>query len=96
MVVIGLLFILFGALAILAAVFATSGSAQFLGQDLTALAIFLIGLASGLAILWGYTVSKFGVSRSLKHRRERRQLQELSAKLDKVDDQSHQNGNSDS
>jgi small-conductance mechanosensitive channel len=86
MFVVGLLLILFGALAILAAVFGTSGSASFLGQDLSTLAIFLIGLAAGIAILWGYSISKFGVRRSLKHRRESKQLQELSDKLDKVDE----------
>ena len=87
MFVVGLLLILFGGLAILAAVFGSEESAVFLGQDLTALAIFLIGLAAGIAILWGYTIAKFGVRRSLQHRRESKQLQELSEKLDKVDEE---------
>lgn len=87
MFVVGLILILLGVLAILSAVFGSSGSASFLGQDLTTLAIFLIGLASGVAILWGYTISKFGVKRSMQHRRERKKLEDLSAKLDKVDEE---------
>ena len=86
MFVIGLLLILFGALAIVGALFASSGTVEFLGIDLSALGIFLVGLAAGLAILWGWTVSKFGVKRSLQHRRESKKLQELSEKLDKVDE----------
>ncbi len=86
MFVIGLLLMLAGALAIVAALFASSGTAEFLGIDVSALGIFLVGLAAGLAILWGWTVSKFGVKRSLQHRRESKQLQELSEKLDKVDE----------
>ena len=87
MFVVGLLLILLGALAIVAAVFGSDGTAEFLGQDLSALAIFIIGLAAGLAILWGWTVAKFGVKRTLQHRRESKQLQELSEKLDKVDEE---------
>jgi hypothetical protein len=87
MLVVGLLLILFGALAILAAVFGSEESAVFLGEDLSALTIFLIGLTAGVAILWGYWLAKFGVRRSLQHRRESRQLQQLSEKLDKVDEQ---------
>jgi nitrate reductase gamma subunit len=87
MFVVGLLLIIFGVLAILAAVFSSSETAVFLSQDLTALAIFLIGLAAGVAILWGISLVRFGAKRSLRHRRERKQLEELSDKLDKVDEE---------
>ncbi len=87
MFVVGLLLILFGALAIVAAMFGSDGTADFLGQELSPLAIFLIGLAAGVAILWGYSIAKFGVHRSIQHRRESKKLQELSEKLDKVDEQ---------
>ncbi len=87
MFVVGLLLMLFGALAIVAAAFGSSGTAEFLGQDLSALAIFIIGIAAGVAILWGWTVAKLGVKRSFQHRRESKQLQELSEKLDKVDEE---------
>ncbi len=86
MFVAGLLLILLGALAILAAVFGSDGTASFLDQDISALAIFLIGLGSGVAILWGLSLTRFGVRRSLRHRRESKQLEELSDKLDKVDE----------
>ncbi len=87
MFVAGLLLILFGALAILGALFGSEGSADYLGMDLSAFWIFVIGLAAGAAILWGYTVAKFGVRKSLQHRRESKQLQELSEKLDRVDEE---------
>jgi hypothetical protein len=87
MVVFGLLLILFGALAIVAALFGSEGTAEFLGMDLNAFAIFLVGLAAGVAILWGYTIAKFGVKKSIQHRRESKQLQELSEKLDRVDEE---------
>ena len=87
MFVVGLLLILFGALAILAAVFGSEETAVFLGQDLSALTIFLIGLAAGIAILWGWSIAKYGVKRTIRHRRESKQLEELSEKLDKVDEE---------
>jgi hypothetical protein len=85
MIVLGLLLVLVGLLALLAALFSSDGTATMLGNDLTALTIFLLGLASGLAILWGYAVLKLGARRGLERRRERKQLSELSAKLDKVE-----------
>ncbi len=36
-------------------------------------------------MLWGYSISKFGVKRSIRHRRESKQLEELSEKLDTVE-----------
>jgi len=87
MFVVGLILILFGGLAILAAVFGSEETAVFLGQDLDALVIFLIGLAAGVAILWGYSIAKLGVKRSIQHRRESKKLQELSEKLDQADEE---------
>jgi hypothetical protein len=87
MVVFGLLIILFGALAVVAAAFGSEGTADFLNQDLSAFTIFLIGLAAGVAILWGYSIAKYGVKRGFRHRRESKQLEELSEKLDKVDEE---------
>jgi hypothetical protein len=87
MVVFGLLLILFAALAVVAGLFASDGTAEFVGVDMSAFVIFLIGLAAGLAFLWGYTIAKYGVRKSFQHRRESKQLQELSDKLDKVDEE---------
>ncbi len=84
MFALGLILILLAALAIVAAFFGSSETAVFLGQDLTALAIFLIGLGSGLFLLWGFVFARLGARRSMQQRREKRQLQELSSKLDQV------------
>jgi hypothetical protein len=82
--VFGLLVLLVGALAVVAAVFTADGTdVELLGLDVTALGLYLIGLGSGLAILWGFTISKWGTKRSLRQRRESKQLGELSEKLDK-------------
>lgn len=72
MVAIGLLLIVLGSLAILAAVFISEGSVELLGIDMSALAIFLVGVAAGAAILWGFGILKYGTKRELQIRRERR------------------------
>lgn len=83
MVVLGLILVVVGALAILGAFFTAEGSTELLGSDISALAMFLIGLASGVAIWWGFTIGKFGTKRNLRRRRETKQLNELSEKLEK-------------
>ncbi len=85
MVILGLLLIGVGVIAILSAVFVSEGSAQLLGLDLTALGIFLVGVGAGAAVLWGYSILKYGTRRELKARRERKELNELSAKLEHVE-----------
>ena len=87
MFVVGLLLVLLGALAIVCAIFGSEGTAAFLSFDVRAFGIFLIGLAAGVAILWGYSIAKYGVKKSMKHRRESKRLEELSEKLDKVDEE---------
>lgn len=84
--VFGLVLLLVGALAVVAAVFTADGSnVELLGLDVTALGLYLIGLGSGLAMLWGFSLSKWGTKRSLRQRRETRQLDDLSDKLDRRD-----------
>jgi hypothetical protein len=88
MVVLGLILILLGALAIVSAVFALDVDASgvsYLGMDVSPLAVFLIGVASAVAILWGLWSVKFGGKRGLARRREQRRLTELSEKLDEVE-----------
>jgi hypothetical protein len=85
MVVLGLLLIGVGVIFILAALFSTSGTASLLGADLGAQTIFLLGPASGLAILWGFSISRVGVQRSLRHRREGRELRKLSERNARAD-----------
>ena len=78
MIVLGLLLIAGGLVAVAAALLSSSGSASFLGADLGAATIFFLGLAAGLAILWGYSLTKVGARRSWRLRRENRHLRELN------------------
>ena len=90
MLVLGLLLIAAGVVAILAALFSTSGSASFLGADLGARTIFLLGVAAGVAILWGFTISKLGARQTLRHRRESRRLQVISQRLERAEGHPHE------
>ena len=83
MVVLGLILVAAGAIGIVAAVFTAEGTTELLGTDISALAMFLVGLGSGVAIWWGFVIGKFGTKRSLRQRRESKQLNELSEKLEK-------------
>jgi len=86
MVFLGLLLILLGALAIVAVVFDIERiQVDLLGADISSLTVFFIGVASGVAILWGFGILKFGTKRSLQHRREQKELAELNEKLDKAE-----------
>ena len=85
MVILGLLLMGAGVIAIISAVFVSEGSAELLGIEMTALGVFLLGVGSGVALLWGFSLLKFGTRRELKARRERKELNELSAKLDQVE-----------
>lgn len=85
MVILGLLLIVLGALTIVAVVFdLESVPVDLLGAELTSLGVFFLGVASGVAILWGFGILKFGTKRSLQHRRESKKLNELSEKLDRA------------
>ncbi|HET9840663.1 MAG TPA: hypothetical protein VFQ01_01560 [Nocardioides sp.] len=77
MVVLGLLLLAAGALAVLAAVFGTSGSASFLGADLGGTSVFFLGVAATLAVLCGLVLTRAGTGRALRHRREHRRLRAL-------------------
>jgi hypothetical protein len=85
MVILGLLLIILGAIAILSAIFVSEGSGELLGIDMSTLSVFLVGVAAGAAVLWGYSILKWGTKRGLAHRRERKELSRLSEKLDQVE-----------
>jgi len=87
MVLLGLVLIALGALAILFAFIATDAGTggAFLGFDVTTLESFLIGVAAGAAVLWGFSILKWGTKRGLAHRRERKELTELNQKLERVE-----------
>jgi hypothetical protein len=89
MVILGLLLIALGALAIVCGLFATEidgTKLQFLGQDLSPAGLFLIGVGSAVAIWWGLWLFKSGTKRSWARRKEQKRLEELSQKLDNVDE----------
>ncbi len=81
MVILGLLLLALGVLAVLAALFASGGSASLLGFDLDALTIFLIGLGAGAAIWWGLGLVRYGAKREMQLRRERKRDREQYEKL---------------
>lgn len=87
MVILGLGLIILGAIAILSAVFVSEPGTggELLGFSVTTLESFLVGVAAGAALLWGFAILKWGTRRSLAHRRERKELQALNAKLDRVE-----------
>ena len=85
MFILGVLLIAAGVIAIVGAVVDLDGSAELLGTDLGALSVFLLGVAAGVAILWGFAIAKFGARKTLERRREHKQLGELSEKLDRVE-----------
>ena len=88
MLILGLLLVAAGAAVIVAAVFTaevTGGQIEIIGIEIGAVALFVLGVASTLAILWGLSIGKFGARRSMRQRRENQRLEELSAKLDRVE-----------
>jgi hypothetical protein len=78
MLLLGLLLIALAAAAVVAAVFATDSSGlTYLGFDVSALVLFLIGAGSVLALVVGAWLAKAGAKRDLRRRREtRRQAKE--------------------
>jgi hypothetical protein len=87
MVFLGLALIILGGIAILSAVFVSEpgSGGELLGFDVTTLESFFVGVAAGAAILWGFSILKWGTKRSLAHRKERKELTELNQKLERVE-----------
>jgi hypothetical protein len=86
MLVLGLVLIGVGAALIVAAIFTAEvagGQLEIIGLEVGAVTLFLLGVAAGLAILWGFTIGKFGARRTLRQRRESQRIGELSEKLDR-------------
>lgn len=94
--VVGLLLMVAGAIVVAAAVLTADGTAvEIAGLDVTALGLFLLGLGSGAAILWGFAISKWGTKRTLRQRREARKLDELQEKLDRREAEQRNDGERD-
>jgi type VI protein secretion system component VasK len=89
MVILGLVLVALGALAIVCGLFTSEvdgGQLQFLGQDISPAVLFLIGVGGAVAVWWGLWILKYGSKRSWARRREQKRLEELSEKLDAVDE----------
>lgn len=90
MLIVGLLLVAAGAAVIIAAVFTaevTGSQIEIIGIEVGPLTLFVLGLAAAVAIWWGFSIGKFGARRSLRQRRENNRLEELSEKLDRVEQQ---------
>ena len=88
MFILGLLLVIAGGVVIVAAVFTadvTGGQIEIVGLEVGVLTLFILGVAAGIAILFGFSIGKFGARRSMRQRREDHRLQELSEKLDRVE-----------
>lgn len=87
MVFLGLALIIIGGIAILSALFVSEpGSGGVLmGFDVTTLESFFVGVAAGAAILWGFSILRWGTKRTLAHRKERKELTKLNQKLEQVE-----------
>ncbi|WP_322920862.1 hypothetical protein [Nocardioides renjunii] len=94
MVFLGLALIILGGIAILSAVFVSEpgSGGELLGFDVTTLESFLVGVAAGAAILWGFSILKWGTKRGLAHRKERKELHDLNRKLDRVETERREDG----
>lgn len=91
MVILGLLLIAAGALVIVAT-FASNDpgtGGEILGFEVTTLETFLLGVAAGGALLLGFSILKWGTKRTLAHRRERKELNKLSERLDRAESERH-------
>jgi hypothetical protein len=87
MVILGLGLMILGGIAILSALFVSEpgNGGELLGFSVTTLESFFVGVAAGAALLWGFSILKWGTKRSLAHRRERKELTELNQKLERVE-----------
>ena len=87
MVFLGLALIILGGIAILSALFVSEPGTggELMGFDVTTLEAFFVGVGAGAAILWGFSILKWGTKRGLAHRKERKELSRLNEKLERVE-----------
>ena len=87
MVILGLLLILAGGVAIASAIFVSERGTggELLGFEVTTIESFLVGVAAGAAVLWGFSILKWGTKRGLAQRKERKELNKLSQRLDRAE-----------
>jgi len=95
MVILGLLLILLGALVGVVGLFLNEGTGELLGRfDIGSVGVFLMGAVAGALVLWGISILKWGTKRGLARRRESKELNRLSEKLDRVEAERREDGDS--
>jgi hypothetical protein len=93
MLIFGLVLLVIGVLGLLAGIFGTdtesrtSGGttdvhATFIGIEMSATTLFLVGVASATLVLLGLWLMKVGAKQGWTRRKEQKRLTELSAKLE--------------
>ena len=92
MLILGVLVILVGVVLILLGIVSTevnsvngAGQIEMLGIDINATTLFVLGLVSGIAVLSGLAIARYGVRRGLAQRKEDKKMSELSEKLDRAE-----------
>ena len=87
MVILGLGLMILGGIAVLSALFVSEpgSGGELLGFSVSTLESFLVGVIAGAAILWGFSLLKWGTRRTLAHRKERKELTKLNEKLERVE-----------
>lgn len=92
MLILGLLVILVGVVLILLGVFATevnsvngAGQVELVGLDVSATTLFVLGVAAGVAVLWGVGITRYAVRRQMKQRKEDKKMEALSGKLERAE-----------
>ena len=89
MLLLGLAVVLVGVVLILLGLFATDvssvGQIDVIGIDIGTTTLFVLGLVAGAAVLWGLAITRYGVRRGLRERKESKKMEELSEKLDRAE-----------
>ncbi|MEP9384545.1 hypothetical protein [Nocardioides sp. KR10-350] len=87
MLVLGLVLIAFAVLAVCAGLFGAGdvGDASLIGIHLGATAVFLVGFVAGVALLFGFSLTKWGGKRQFRQARERRRLEGIAQKVEQTE-----------
>lgn len=100
MIVAGALLVLFAVGMLLTALFGGSNDPARLSLgpvdlDISVTGVFLVGCATVLVFVMGLELLRSGARRGVRRRRERKQLVELSKKLDRVENEQRSTGDED-
>ncbi|WP_141014750.1 hypothetical protein [Nocardioides sambongensis] len=96
MVILGLVLLVVGALLVLGGVLGTGTESRtsdggtdvyttFIGIEMSATTLFIIGVVAAVLVLVGLWMTKVGARQGWRRRREQKRLTDLSEKLDRVE-----------